>query len=84
MWRSKPFLLTLATGRPCSSSPLMRQYPISRSDPELLERLYHDVSDLLLPPFSNFHSRCTAKGIEGKYLRANPDELERRIGGMFR
>ncbi|KAL7423726.1 exocyst complex component exo70 [Cryptotrichosporon argae] len=59
------------------------QYPLSRQDVEMRERVGGEVAEIVGGGYKLFWGRCQGKGLE-KYLRSTPDEVIRRINTLFR
>ncbi|EIW68795.1 hypothetical protein M231_06865 [Tremella mesenterica] len=59
------------------------QYPLSRQDPDLRDRLASDVDEVVATAYRTFVTRCQGKQLD-KYLRATPEEVSRRIYAVFR
>lgn len=75
-----------------------KQYPFSRQDPELGERVGQEVSDLVRQGYNTFWTKAHNKGYDKcewrlgvlsafaytSDLRQTPDELHRRVQALFR
>lgn len=71
-----------------------RQYPLSRQEAELRDRLRVDTIGVILPAYSAYHAKCNGKSLEKcehrpprlpltTDLRMSPFEIERRVEALF-